>query len=189
VAGRGDPESRPAIGEPLEFRDLFRRFHRRVLGFFARKGLSPEDALDLTQETFLGIYRGLEGFRHEARIETWIYKVATAVYLKRLRAASTVKRTGHQVAYDESAAEIATDRSSAGQLEGVLLDEKRLAIRQAIDRLPDQMRRCLTLRIYQDLTYREIAVVMRLKLDTVKAHLFQARRKLRDDLSRWDLDF
>jgi RNA polymerase sigma-70 factor (ECF subfamily) len=55
-------------------------------------------------------------------------------------------------------------------------------MRGAIRELPDQMRKCLTLRIDHELSYAEIAVVMRVKIDTVKAHLFQARKKLEEEL-------
>lgn len=194
----GNPGPPEATGAEIEFQNLFRRYYRPVLGFFARKGVAPDDALDLTQETFLGIYKGLGAFRGESRIETWLYKVATTTYLKRLRAASTAKRSGVEVVYDEAPVSESRDprpavapiaaNAAGAQLDGVLLDERRRAMRRAISELPDQMRKCLTLRIYQDLTYREIATVMRLQIDTVKAHLFQARRKLRQGLGAGDTD-
>ena len=76
----------------------------------------------------------------------------------------------------------------AEQLSEVLEDERQHAMREAIRELPDQMRRCLTLRVYQDLSYREIATVMKLKIDTVKAHLFQARARLKKNLSSYSED-
>lgn len=193
-AGGGGNGRHPGSADiEIEFQDLFRRYYRPVLGFFARKGFAPEDALDLTQETFLGIYKGLGAFRGESRIETWLYKVATTTYLKRLRASATAKRAGVELAYDEApggdsraswpgAAAVAAASAEGSQLEEVLGDERRQAMRRAIADLPEQMRKCLTLRVYQEMTYREIATVMRLKIDTVKAHLFQARRKLRKGL-------
>ena len=55
-------------------------------------------------------------------------------------------------------------------------------LRKAVGEMPAQMRRCVLLRVYQDLKYREIAEVMGIKLDTVKAHLGQARARLEREL-------
>ena len=146
----------------------------------ARKGFSPEERRDLTQETFLGIYKGLGGFRHESRFESWLYRLATTTYLKRLRSAATDKRRGHEVVHDEAAPPPGTAPPTRDDpLRGMLREERREALRQAVRALPDQMRRCLTLRIYHELSYREIATVMKIEIDTVKAHLFQARERLR----------
>ena len=170
------------------FRFLYEVFFPPVQRFFRRKGFAPEDCLDLTQETLLGIYKGLDGYRREARFETWLYRIATTVYLKRLRSAATDKRAGHEIPYEEGTPESFGLKSPPGQLDSVLEDEKRRAMREAVRRLPEQMQRCLTLRLYQELKYREIATVMKLKIDTVKAHLFQARRRLAKDLRQYSFE-
>ncbi len=165
------------------FRFLFDSFHRPLQRFFLRKGFSQEDALDLTQETLLGIYKGVGDFRHEARFETWLYRVATTTYLKRLRTGSAVKRSGDETSFDEMTPAHEPAAPSEDQLENVLDDERRQTMRRAIEELPEKMRKCLTLRIYHELSYREIATVMNLKINTVKAHLFQAKEKLREKLT------
>ena len=169
------------------FRIVFDAYHRPLQAFFARKGFSPTDALDLTQETFLGIFRGLKGLREESRFEAWLYQVATRAYLKKIRAGSAAKRAGKEVAQDE--ADLPPDPGGEGsgeQLRQVLEEERRSAMRQAIEELPEQMRKCMTLRIYQELAYREIATVMKIKIDTVKAHLFQGRAKLKEMLADYE---
>ena len=170
------------------FRFLFERYHHPLLRFFGRKGFAPEDALDLTQETLLGIYRGVRDFRYEARFETWLYRVATTTYLKRLRSGSTVKRSGVETSYEEMTPGQEPPAPSEDQLENVLDDERRRAMREAIEELPEKMRKALTLRIYHELSYREIATVMKLKINTVKAHLFQAKEKLREKLKVYSLE-
>lgn len=157
------------------FRVLFDHFHPPVRRFFARQGLSPEDALDLTQETFLGIYRGLKGFRGDARLSTWVFRIARTTWLKRLRSRSTGKRAGIEVP--------AETVEPAGQLDSMLDDERRRQLDRAVRRLPEQMRRALLLRIAHDLKYRQIAEEMDVSIDTVKAHLFQARQRLKAELA------
>jgi RNA polymerase sigma-70 factor (ECF subfamily) len=177
-------------GESVEsgFRRVFEAYYRPLQRFFARKGHSAEDAVDLTQETFLGIYRGLKDLREEDRFEAWLYQIATTTHLKKLRSRATAKRTGSEVPHDETGMVHEAARSPASQLEGVLDSERQNVMRAAIRDLPDQMRRCLTLRLYHDLSYKEIAVLMKLKIDTVKAHLFQARAKLRIQLEKYSID-
>lgn len=164
------------------FRILFDSYFHPLQRFFTRKGFAREDTLDLTQETLLGIYRSVRDFRHEARFETWLYRVATTTYLKRLRTGSAVKRSGVETSLDDITPAHEPPAPSEDQLGNVLDDERRQAMREAIAELPEKMRKCLTLRIYHELSYRDIATVMNLKINTVKAHLFQAKEKLREKL-------
>lgn len=172
------------------FRRLFDLYYPKVFHFFAKRGFPPEDCLDLTQETFLGIYRGIGSFRGEARFESWLFSVAANIYRKKLRWGAADKRKGREVSLDVPGetdpvmAESAGARSPAStRPEGRLLAKERLQrLRAAVEELPDQMRKCLILRVYHDLKYREIAAVMRLSTETVKAHLFQARQRVQERL-------
>lgn len=173
------------------FRVLFERYYSVVRRFFAGKGLPPEDCLDLTQDTFLRVYEGLESYRGEASFETWLFKIATNVFLKRLETRATGKRAGAPVSLESLEGTEEPLREPASQLNRLLSDEAVARLRAAAHELPPQMRRCLKLRLDQDLSYRQIAVLMRLSVETVKAHLFQARGKLREklqDLYQVELD-
>ena len=67
------------------FRLLFDHYYGVVQGFFAQRVSTPEDRLDLTQETFLRVYKGLEGYRMEADFGTWLFRIAFNTHLKWLR--------------------------------------------------------------------------------------------------------
>jgi RNA polymerase sigma-70 factor (ECF subfamily) len=144
--------------------------------------------VDLTQETFLGIYTGIGSFRGEAGFETWMWKIANNACRKRLRWWSAEKRAGEEVPLEgEEEIEAGSPgtfpaASVPGPGETALDRERSRVLREAIEGLPEQMRKCLMLRVYQDLKYREIAVVLRLSVETVKAHLFQARKRLLEEL-------
>ncbi len=183
-----DPELRKAIDAIRQETDpdsersfalLYETYFHALQRFFARKGFAPEDALDLTQESLLAVYRGVKDFRHEARFETWLFRVATTTYLKRLRTASAAKRSRLEDSDEMMQPTREPLASTEDQLENVLDDERRQALRQAIEELPEKMRKCLTLRIYNELSYREIATVTKLKINTVKVLLFRARDVLR----------
>ncbi len=171
------------------FRLLFESYYHPLRRFFARKGFARDDALDLTQETLIGIYKGVRDFRQEARFETWLYRVATTTYLKRIRSGSAAKRSGIEISIDDMISSAHEPPApSADQLAGMMHDEKRQKMREAIEVLPEKMRKCLTLRLYHDLDYREIATVMKLNINTVKAHLFQAKKRLRENLKAYSLE-
>lgn len=185
-------EWQAGIDRQENFRRLFERYYRPVYHFFAKRGFSAESCQDLTQETFIRVYIGMAGFRRESRFETWLFQIAGNTYRKELRRQSASKRAGQQVSLEGASekgssasggSELGDPSSTQGPLDDVLHTEQRQELRRAIEELPEQMRKCLMLRVYQELSYREIAVVLRLSAETVKAHLHQARQRLRDELA------
>ena len=169
------------------FRFLYETYCRAIERFFARKGMPPEDCRDLTQETFLGIYKGLDGYEHRQQFAAWLYRAATTTYLKRRRTAATAKRAMVEVSRDGMEQPETTLAVPARQLDGLLDEERWRALRAAVAELPEQMRDCLTLRLYHQLSYSEIATVKKISIETVKAHLFRARKKLQESLADFAL--
>jgi RNA polymerase sigma-70 factor, ECF subfamily len=177
-------------GEAVEesFRLLCERYHRPLYVFFLRRGFPHPDCLDLTQETFLGIYRGIGSFRRDARFETWLFRVAANAWRKRLRREMAGKRSGNEVSLDAAPGSDegrpAFQPVARGPVPGdALFQAERIRLLQeAVERLPGQMRRCLVLNVYHELKVREIAEVLHLSPETVKVHLFQARRRLQTAL-------
>jgi RNA polymerase sigma-70 factor (ECF subfamily) len=165
------------------FRRLVDLYYTPVYLVFAKRGLPPEDCLDLTQETFVGIYTGIGSFRREADFDTWLFKIAMNAFRKWLRWRGAGKRRGEEVSIDgeegEEAAQVFVSPEPA-PAEAALRRERSRVLREAMGKLPEQMRKCMLLRVEQDLTYREVAVVLRLSPETVKAHLFQARKRLQE---------
>lgn len=178
--GGGDAERERA------FRFLYETYFRAIRRFFARRGASPDDALDLTQETFFGIYKGLETYEHRERFEAWLFRVATTTWLKRHRRATTAKRSGIEISRDDMDTPESLTSVPGRQLRGLLDRERHGALRAAVDELPEQMRECLTLRLDHDLAYREIATVKKISIETVKAHLFRARKRLQESLADFE---
>lgn len=174
------------VDREASFRTLVETYYRPVRYYFAKRGFSAEDARDLTQETFFGVYRGLTRFRRDARFDTWLYQIAANTSHKALRDRGVQKRRMETEA--KSMTDLPRDvaqPTAAGDpapLGGVLAEEGRERLRHAIATLPVKMRTCLAMRVYQDLSYREIAAAMQLSVETVKAHLYQARQRLKREL-------
>lgn len=170
------------------FRVLHETYFQPLRRFFARRLNSPDESLDLTQETFLRIYRGVKGYRGEAPFGAWVYRIAWNVLHRHTSRGSPVHRPGGQVQLDdpeirpEGPGDPRPTGSGGGDSEDaftkVLRRERLEILREAILRLPPQRRRCLVLWAYRRLTYEQIATVMRVSLGTVKAHLAQARKQL-----------
>lgn len=172
-------------GRDAAFRQIFETYFHPIERFFSRKGLATEDCRDLTQETFLGIYRALDGYEENQRFAGWLYRVALTTFLKWRRAGATEKRSAIEVSRDAMENPEATLATPGRQLEGLLAEERRQALHRAVAALPEQMRDCLTLRLYHQLAYREIAVIKKISIETVKAHLFRARKKLEEELAEF----
>jgi RNA polymerase sigma-70 factor (ECF subfamily) len=174
------------------FRHLFERYYHRLHRFFQKRGFSTDEADDLTQETFFCIYSGLETFRREARFETWLFQIASNTYRQAERRQAAARRGGGSISPERSPGQPQTERdenvlngliSTSGPLDEVLVAERQRVLTEAIEALPTQMRQCIILRGHQELSYREIALVMGISVETVKSHLFQARQRLREKLN------
>ncbi|HEY0510300.1 MAG TPA: sigma-70 family RNA polymerase sigma factor [Thermoanaerobaculia bacterium] len=167
------------------FEELFRRFRPSVHSYFFRKRFTTEESKDLTQDVFLRVFKSIDSFRRESRFERWLWEIVTNIYFNEIRKRKTEKRRGFEQSLDapgqgeegpSPAMEIPADEPSPEEY--ILLAERLGTLRTALHELPDQMRRCCLLRYEQGLKYQEIAVVMKISIETVKAHLHQARKRL-----------
>jgi RNA polymerase sigma factor (sigma-70 family) len=202
--------SRPLGGDEESFRDLFTRYQHPVFSFFARRGLSVDESRDLTQETFMRVFRSIDSFRGEASFQTWLFSIATNLWRNELRHRMAEKRAAAEIPLEDAtrAEKAAAEAESAEgaeaedpaedlalvsrppkELDDILAQERTTLLRQALDELPPQMRKCVMLRIGQDLKYREIASVMQISIDTVKSQLGQAKVRLRARLSVVESEF
>ncbi len=172
------------------FERLFKLHGRRVRNFFNQRGFSTEEASDLTQDVFIRVFKGIASFRLDSGFKTWMFEIADHVYQNELRRRGAVKRKGWEISIETGGQDeegepslFEPPPSKPRALEDVLERERSEALSQAIQELPDQMRTCFLLRYGQDRKYKEIAVIMGISIDTVKAHLFQARKRLKLELS------
>lgn len=139
-----------------------------------------EIADDLAQEAFVCVYRGLAGFRGNAKLSTWIYQIALRVCLAELK---KPYRKQHYVAADDDA----NDPAAGPAQELVSTDDRafddvdlRLSLDRWLAELPAAQRAALTLFYLRDRRYEEIAQIMQLPLGTVKTYLHRAKQSLRD---------
>ena len=171
---------------------LFERHYAQILRFFRRKGFDTEACRDLTQDTFISVYKGLKDLRQEEQFESWLFAIAHNVWCSLIESRTAQKRSATVLSLDGEdgsddrlpiAARLADQR--ADPLTEALEREKLEKLREALLHLPQQMRYCAQLRVVHDLSYAEIAALMGISVNTVKAHLHQAQKALRTQLSAY----
>lgn len=182
-------EIKRGLNVEANFRRLFESHCAQIKRFFQRKGLCPEDCRDLTQEVFLSVYKGLSDLHQEEQFESWLFSIALNLWRNWVDKKTAKKRKVILLSLDQEtetgelphfAVNLADQRADA--LTVAIEKEKLEQFRAALEQLSEKMRRCVQLRVIYDLTNQEIADMLGVTVNTVKAHLHQAREKLREKL-------
>ncbi|MBI3050356.1 MAG: sigma-70 family RNA polymerase sigma factor [Acidobacteria bacterium] len=158
--------------------------HQRMVYGLALNLLGDHDeALDLSQEVFLRVFRTLSSFRGQSALRTWIYRIVVNQARNRQRWWRRRHRSD-QVSLEQYLHTFGDVESRQDVLPDRLLASKETAarIRQALDRLPFDQRTALILREVDGLRYDEIAFSLDVAVGTVKSRLTRARQALRADL-------
>lgn len=158
--------------------------HQRMVYNLALHLLGDRDeALDLSQEVFLRVFRTLGNFRGHSALRTWIYRIVINQVRNRQRWWRRRHRDS-QVSLDEHLQQYGDFESKSDVLPDRLLASKETASRiwQALDRLPFDQRTALILREVDGLRYEEIAYSLGVAVGTVKSRLTRARQALRAEL-------
>lgn len=173
--------ARARAGDQDAFSTLVRLHQRHVYNLALRMLRDTEEASEATQEVFLAAWQGLHGFRGDARFATWLYRIAYNHCLKLVE-----HRRRDAATRAELAAESAREQSPAGTLSAHLAQDAERSMREQvrgeIANLPPKYRVVLVLRHLQELSYEEMAEVLRVPIGTVKTQLFRARALLKERL-------
>jgi RNA polymerase sigma-70 factor (ECF subfamily) len=161
------------------FAKLHRMHQRRVLSFFLYHGFDIDACENLTQDTFLRVYRSIGGC-NASTFDRWLAKIMTNVYRDEIgrRAKQALREVPLDDIDDEADSELSLIAAGATQLEAILGQERGDALRLAIDALPDRERKCVQFRYYHGFKQHEIAEAMRIEPGTVGPTLRHARLKL-----------
>ena len=142
-----------------------------------------DEALDLSQEVFLRVFRTIHPFRGQSSLRTWIYRIAVNQARNRHRFWRRRHR-GDQVSLDQHIADHGDFLYGGESTPDRLLAQKELAerLQQALDHLPFDQRTAIVLREIDGLSYEEIAFSLGVAVGTVKSRLTRARQALRLEL-------
>ena len=169
-------------GDESAFRDLVNTFGQQV--FITCKGFvhQSEEAEDITQEVFLEAFRSIQKFRGEAKLSTWLYRIAVNRSLNYLRSKKRKSwlhlgdgdgRNNDRFFFDPE------DTSSLLPDELMSRNQKVAFLAKTIDQLPKNQKAAFVLHKYDDLSYKEIAEILHVSIKAVEALMVRAKATLR----------
>jgi RNA polymerase sigma-70 factor (ECF subfamily) len=167
-------------GNETSFEELVRRYQRQVANIIYLTLGDRSEIKDLTQEAFIRVYRSLDRFAFDSSFYSWLYRIVVNLCIDELRRRK-IKRTLSLDFLSESRFE--RERSSFSQRtsadDELLAQEKQSIIREALNALPTDYKTVLILREYNDLSYADIAKILKISQQAVKSRIFRARSELR----------
>lgn len=160
-------------GEPSGFEDLVAVTERPLVYYAAKLTGNVEAALDVLQDVWVKVFRGIRGLKNPASLRPWLYRITRGIAVDRIRRNSARERAEevHLAAFQESA-----DPSFAV--------EDSAALHQALNELSFEHREVLVLHFLEDFTVAEIAEVVGCSEGTVKSRLHYAKRSMKEILMR-----
>jgi RNA polymerase sigma-70 factor (ECF subfamily) len=179
---RSDDElmERGAQGDEDAFGILAQRWERPVFAFLRLMLGSPEEAQDLTQETFLRMCLYASRYRPSGHFRSWLLRISGNLARSRLRRRKILRWVRFDPGIHDRAA------GAGDPVTRLESQEHQAAVHLALGRLPDRQRQAVILRQFEGLAYREIAAAMGTTVPAVETLLFRAMMALRKDIARWE---
>jgi len=160
-------------GQKNLFRLLVTRYQRAVYGMGLSFFRNAEDASDFSQEVFLKVYRSLSRFQGRSRFSTWLYKIAYNTAINGVNR----RKEFHSLAEEEF--EPGDGDTPERQ---VIRAAAREAVLASLQELPERYRVCIDMFFFYNCSYREIEEITGFPVNTVKSHVFRAKKLLREKL-------
>jgi RNA polymerase sigma-70 factor, ECF subfamily len=192
MAVQPDPDAalmlRVKRGDRAAFAELVDKYKQPVMNFIFRSLRDEAEAEDLAQNVFLQVYKSRSRYQQTAKFSTWLFTIARNLCLNELRRrsrhpAESLEET-HTEHEDQPARQI-EDKSQLAAPEEVLHGELAEKIEEALAELPENQRSAILLCRQDDLSYEEIAKILRCSLSATKSLIHRGREALKEKLKRY----
>jgi RNA polymerase sigma-70 factor, ECF subfamily len=178
-------------GDQRAFRTLVERYQRKVYSVALGMLKDKEEAMDVSQEAFVKVYRYLDHFKGDASFYTWLYRITVNICIDVIRRRGPAK--GEMVEFDESIAADLTEanigalgsRLGTNPQKAALRKELAAKIQEALQEVPEKHRAILLLREIEGMSYEDLARTLEIPKGTVMSRLFHARAKVQKILSEY----
>ena len=172
-------------GQEAAFRTLVETYQDRVYNTVIGIVQNAEDAEDVTQEVFIQVYKSIGSFKGESKLSTWLYRIATTRSLDLLRSRKSKKRFGFIQRLFGEGTEPTVEIPDFNH-PGVALDKKENAAKlfKAITQLPENQKTAFVLHKLEDLSYQEVAAIMKTSVPAVESLMHRAKLNLRKLLEK-----
>ncbi len=172
-------------GDDLALNEIMDRWSARVGSFLVRYVGNETDAVDLAQETFVGVYRARISYTPKAKFSTWLFGIATNLARQRMRWRRRHPEVALELDHEANREEHPSLVQGRTPGHDVLQTERARAVREAVLALPEDLREAVTLFEYEDLSHAEIASIAGCSAKAVETRLYRARQQLRESLAKW----
>lgn len=169
-------------GETDAFEEIYDRYEKRVYNFVLRMVPTTQEAEDVTMEVFLRAFEAAPRYTPQAKLKTWLYRIAfnlCATAAKRRKPLISLDKPLRSQEDSEEDLEWQVPDEHSDPAEEAEKTELREAIQKALQSLPVDQRTAMTLLVYDDFSYEEIAEAMKCTVMAVKAKIHRARLHLR----------
>jgi len=168
-------------GDEGAFKEIVERYQRQILDLCFRYVCNQADAEEVAMDVFIQLYKSRQTYRPEAKLSTYLYRIAVNLSLNRIRDRKRKRLVSFEFLkkdrpFDPESPD--SERPDAVYEAG----EREAIVRRALESLPEKQKTALLLRRYDELSYEEIAAVMDTSVSAVEALLFRARETLRKTL-------
>lgn len=162
------------------FEELIRLYEKKIYALCVRMCGNAEDAEEAAQDTFLALWRGIDRFRQESALSTWIYRLASNACIDLMRRR---RKSEGSVSLDDEALFLDAADPAPQPPQALEQREAQRLLQEGLMSLPAEYRSILLLREVEGLTYSEISETLELELGTVKSRISRGRTLLRNFLS------
>jgi RNA polymerase sigma-70 factor (ECF subfamily) len=160
-------------GERAAFEQLVRKYQKPIYFFVLRHVPDSDEAQELTQRAFIKAFGGLAGFRGQAAFRSWLYRIAVNLALNHIRDQSKFAR-------DVELEERPVGSRAATADDQLVAHEDQVRLREAVAKLPRKQRLTLELRVYEDLSFREVADILGTSEGAAKVNYHYAVKRLKE---------
>lgn len=163
-------------GDETAFAEFYRLYEKRLYHFILLKLNDPLEASDIMHETFLEIWHHADRFEGKSKVTTWMFSIAFHKTMDRLR-----RKKPHLV-YSDIMIETEDDQPNA--LTQLLSQDITHQVKFCLDKLKDLHRTVMQLAFFEDMPYRDIAMIMSCPENTIKTRMFHAKKAMKHCLQK-----
>lgn len=158
------------------FRELVAKYQRQLYHHIRSIVLNHDDANDVLQNTFIKVFRGIDGFKEESKLYTWLYRIATNESITFLNQ----KAKKYQVSSEALMLKATENLAADVYFEG---DAFELALQKAIHQLPPKQQLVFKMKYFEDMTYEDLSEILETSVGALKASYHHAVKKIEELLT------
>ncbi|WP_295720923.1 sigma-70 family RNA polymerase sigma factor [Mucilaginibacter sp.] len=153
------------------FNLLLKKYQQKIYWHVRRMVIDHDDADDLVQDVFIKVWKNLLGFRNDAQLYTWMYRIASNECITFLNK----KKQKNNVSLDDVAYELADTLADSSYFNG---DAAQRKLQEALLTLPEKQKLVFNMKYYEDMKYEEISAVLGTSVGALKASFHLAVKKI-----------